>query len=264
LKSLSRYIALGALVAAIGVTQVSSAQAEQVDLNVLLPGVAVNDVTVLGPSEATVQATVDPNGLATTLFVEYGTDGILDQRTPVISVNAALEPVEVLLQLLGLEPGTSYSYRVVVENPAGTTTTPTTTLTTPATSGTSRTSIVFVDLGTGQRTSSAGANKARCTVVGTPRRDNLRGTSRRDVICGFGGNDRLRGLGGNDLVVGGSGKDRIFGGKGRDRLLGNKGADRLNARDRKRGDRVDGGTGRDKVFVDKGDRVIASESVSRR
>jgi Ca2+-binding RTX toxin-like protein len=269
LKSPSRFLAVGALVVAIGVAQVTSAQAEQIDLNVQLPGVAVNDVTVLGPSEATVNATVDPNGLATTIFVEYGTDGILNQRTPAITIEGAIDPIPVLLQLLGLEPGTSYDYRVVVQNPAGTTTSPTTTLTTPPAgsgSGTSRTAIVFVDLSTGNQVvgSTAGKRTARCTITGTSRNDVLRGTSRRDVICGLRGNDRIVGRGGNDLLVGGTGKDRIFGGKGRDRLVGNSGRDRLNARDRRRGDRVDGGKGRDKVFADKGDRVVASESVSRR
>jgi Ca2+-binding RTX toxin-like protein len=263
---LSNLLVAAVLAAAlIGSAQAAQAETQAVDLNVLLPGIAVDDVNLIGPSEATVNATVDPNGLVTTLYVEYGKNGVLDQKTPAITVDAALDPTQLVLNLLGLEPGTAYSYRVVVDNAAGTTTTPTSTLTTPpAASGTSRLAVMYVDLGSGQKTSSLGKRSARCTIVGTSKNDVLRGTSRRDVICGLGGNDKILGRGGNDLIVAGTGKDRLNGGKGKDRLLGNAGRDRLNSRDHKRGDRVNGGKGRDKVFVDKGDRVVASESVSRR
>ena len=47
-----------------------------------MPAIQVGDVTVVGPSEATAQATVDTNGLATNVFVEYGTNGVLNMRTP--------------------------------------------------------------------------------------------------------------------------------------------------------------------------------------
>jgi Ca2+-binding RTX toxin-like protein len=261
LKSLCRFaVVVGALVAVIGSAQM--AQAETIDLPISLPGVVVEDVTVIGPSQANVTASIDPNGLATSFFVEYGANNVLSLKTPKVSAGAGLHPGQFVTELLGLEPGSSYSYRVVAESVAGTTAGPVLSFNTPLAGG----SGPVVNLATGQPAVEAQSVKksARCTITGTARSDRLKGTRKKDVICGLGGNDRIRGLGGNDVILGGNGKDRIFGGKGRDRLLGNAGADRLNARDKKRGDRVNGGKGRDKVFVDKGDRVVASESVSRR
>jgi Ca2+-binding RTX toxin-like protein len=256
-------MAVGALVALIGSAQIASAETTGLNLDLPLPGVGVSDVTVVGPSEATVTANVDPNGLATTFYVEYGANNVLSLKTPKVTIGASLDPTKVVAELLGLEPGTSYSYRVVAESPAGTTPGPVLNFSTPLT-GSSQGPVV--NLATGNTTVGAkGVRKsARCTITGTSGNDVLKGTSRKDVICGLGGNDRIIGRGGNDLIVGGTGKDRINGGKGRDRLLGNAGRDRLNARDGKRGDRVDGGKGRDRVLADKGDRVVASESVSRR
>jgi Ca2+-binding RTX toxin-like protein len=260
--------ALGALAALVGTAQIASAETQALDLGVQLPAVTVDDLNVVGPSEATVTATVDPNGLATTVFVEYGVDGVLNLTSPKVTVDASLDPTKVVAQLLGLEPGTTYSYRVVVESAAGTATSPTTTLTTPSSSGggSSGTRVVYINLRTGKEIvgSRVGKRSARCTITGTSGNDVLKGTSRRDVICGLGGNDKIVGRAGNDLVVGGTGKDRVYGGRGRDHLLGNAGNDSLNARDGKRGDRVDGGSGRDRVLADTGDRVRASESVSRR
>jgi Ca2+-binding RTX toxin-like protein len=262
---LKRLLASAALMAAlIGSAQIASA--ENLNLGVPLPGVTVDGVNLVGPSEATVTATVDPNGLATKVFVQYGTNGVLDLKSPTVTLDASVDPTKVVAQLLGLEPGTTYGYRVVVESSAGTTTSPTTTLTTPSVGSSSTGSrVVYINLRTGEAAvGKLGKNSARCTITGTSGNDVLKGTSHRDVICGLGGNDKIVGRGGNDVLIGGSGKDRINGGKGRDRLLGNAGRDRLNARDGKRGDRVDGGKGRDRVLADKGDRVIASESVSRR
>jgi hypothetical protein len=260
LKSLCRFaVVVGLLVALIGSSQM--ARAETIDLPISLPGVVVDDLTVVGPTEARVTASVEPNGLLTTVHVRYGPNNVLSLKTPAVALGASLDPIELVTELLGLEPGTAYSYQVVVESAAGTTEGPVLSFFTP--SGSDQ---VSVSLTTGQPAVGAQSVKksARCTITGTGRSDRLKGTRKKDVICGLGGNDRIRGMGGNDVILGGNGKDRVNGGKGRDRLLGNAGADRLNARDKKRGDRVNGGKGRDKVFVDKGDRVVASESVSRR
>ena len=212
-------------------------------------------------------ATVNPNGLPTNVFFEYGANNVLDLKTPKISVAAGLDPTKVAADLLGLEPGTSYSYRVVAESLAGTTTGPTMTFSTPPATGTSAPagSGLVVNLGTGKATggSKVGKRSVRCTIVGTSRSDVLTGTSKKDVICGMGGNDRITGRGGGDTLLGGAGRDRITGGSGRDKLYGNAGNDRLNARDRKRGDRVSGGSGRDRASIDRGDRVLTVESVVR-
>jgi RTX calcium-binding nonapeptide repeat (4 copies) len=101
---------------------------------------------------------------------------------------------------------------------------------------------------------------ARCTIVGTPRRDVLTGTSRRDVICGRGGNDSIRARGGSDTVFGGRGRDRIHGGPGRDVLFGGPGADVIYARDRNR-DVIRGGPGVDRARVDP--RIDRIKSIAR-
>ena len=57
-------------------------------------------------------------------------------RTPKVSLAAGLDLANVVVQLLGLDPGSTISYRIVAENSSGTTTTPTATFTTrPASSG---------------------------------------------------------------------------------------------------------------------------------
>jgi Ca2+-binding RTX toxin-like protein len=268
----SKFIRAAAMLAALvafGLSQVATAQSDIVpivDLDVQVPGIQVGDVTVLGPSEATAQATIDTNGLATNVFVEYGTNGVLNQRTPVISLQAGLDLSNVLVQLLGLDPGSIITYRVVAENSAGKTVTPTATLTTPPSSGSgggsSNASFTFVDLTSGRAVTGAsalGRKTARCTIVGTARADRLRGTAKKDVICGLGGNDRIQGRGGADVIVGGPGNDRVNGNRGRDRLYGNGGNDRLVSRDRNIGEPLDGGSGRDKASVDRGDRLTSVE-----
>jgi Ca2+-binding RTX toxin-like protein len=257
---------LAALVA-FGLSQVATAQSDViplVDLNSQLPAIQVGDVTVLGPSEATAQATIDTNGLATEVYVEYGANNVLNLKSPKVSIAAGADLANVVVQLLGLEPGSAISYRIVAENSAGKTATPTATITTPpaAPSSGSTESSTIVDLASGRSVSSSsafGRKTARCTIVGTPGPDRLRGTSKRDVICGLGGNDRIQGRSGADVIVGGPGNDSINGNRGRDRLFGNGGDDRLVSRDRNIGEPLDGGPGRDQASVDRGDRLTSVE-----
>lgn len=238
------------------------------------PAVTIGDVTVLGPSTARVQATVNTSTGATTMYFRYGDGSVLDQRTPSITLGTGLTPANVLEDLLNLKPGSSYNIQAVIETPLGTIASSSVPFTLPA--------AVFVNPTTGAVTSS-GKNGTRCTIVGTAKRDRLVGTKKRDVICGLGGNDRILGRGGNDLILAGkgndnasggagrdrvygnSGRDRLYGNRGRDRLYGNGGSDRLNAAsNHRRGDYVSGGAGRDRASVNRGDRVSSVESVTRR
>lgn len=236
-----------------------------VNLDLQAPAIQVADTTVLGPSEATAAATIDTNGLATDVFVEYGTDGVLNQRTPRISLAAGGDVQNVLVKLLGLDPGSIITYRVVAENSAGTTTSTNQTFRTPASAGESST-VMLVDLRSGNLVSGASAHgktTARCTIVGNARANTLRGTSKRDVICGLGGNDRIRGRGGNDVLIGGPGRDSVNGNRGRDRLYGNAGNDKLISRDLKIGESLNGGSGRDRATADRGDRLVSVEKPVR-
>jgi Ca2+-binding RTX toxin-like protein len=238
------------------------------------PAVTIDQVSVLGPSTARVQATADTSTGATTIYFRYGDGSVLDQRTPNITLGAGLNPADVIEDLLDLQPGSSYNIQAVIETPLGPITSNTVPFTLPA--------AVFVNPTTGAVTSS-GKKGTRCTIVGTAKRNRLVGTKKRDVICGLGGNDSILGRGGNDLILAGtgndrasggagrdriygnSGRDRLYGNRGRDRLYGNGGSDRLNtASNRRRGDYVSGGAGRDRASVNRGDRVSSVESITRR
>jgi hypothetical protein len=259
-------------------------------LSLELPGVTTGSASVVGPSTATLTGSVDPNGLPTSFHFEYGTNGVLNLKTPSVSLAAGLDPTKAAADLTDLQPGTSYSYRLVAESAAGTTTGAGGSFTTPP--------------------PQTDAKGRACTVVGTEGKDRLVGTAARDVICGLGGNDVIEGRAGNDVVDGGAGKDRLSGGagndelnggdgadrvsggagrdtlngnsgndtlrggnggdtmagqSGRDRLYGNKGNDRMvSSGDRRRGDRVNGGPGRDRATVNRGDRTRSVERLKRR
>jgi Ca2+-binding RTX toxin-like protein len=262
--------AIAALVA-LSLSLVASAQSDSLptispaNLDLQAPAVQVGDLTVLGPSEATAATTIDTNGLATDVFVEYGTNGVLNQRTPKVSLAAGADTQNVLVKLLGLDPGSIITYRVVAENSAGTTTSTNQTFSTPA-NGSGSSAVVLVDLRSGNAVSGAsalGKKTARCTIVGNARANTLRGTSKRDVICGLGGNDRIRGRGGSDVLIGGPGRDTVNGNGGRDRLYGNGGNDKLISRDQKIGELLNGGSGRDRATADRGDRLFSVEKPVR-
>jgi NHL repeat len=87
------------------------------------------DVETLGTSQRTdtsvrLRGRVDPNGLATTYHFEYGLAGSpLENRIPAsggVSAGSGNTPVVVAQDLAGLAPGTTYEYRIVASNDAGT------------------------------------------------------------------------------------------------------------------------------------------------
>jgi photosystem II stability/assembly factor-like uncharacterized protein len=86
------------------------------------PTVATNPATSISISSATLNATVIPNGLSTTVKFEYGTttaygNEIAATPSPVSGTNAVL----VSAAISSLSPNTLYHYRVVGSNSAGTT-----------------------------------------------------------------------------------------------------------------------------------------------
>ena len=271
----TRTAALALAITILAAGTIPSANADPaVDGTVPLPAVTITDVTLLGPSTARVTASVDTGNLDTALHLRYGEGTLLGQRTSEVQLSAGLKPNEVIVDLLDLQPGSSYNLQAVLGTPAGTVVSSTVPFATPA--------AVFVNPATGAVSAQAAAKRTRCTIVGTNRRDRLVGTRKRDVICGLGGRDRILGRGGNDLILsgaghdrssGGNGRDRIYGNSGRDRLYGNKGRDRLyggsgndrlnTASNRRRGDYVSGGPGRDWARVNRGDRVRSVERRAR-
>lgn len=101
------------------------------------PGAVTGDVALTDPSSAQLTATVDPNGQDTSAYFEYGAGDALDVATPPQDVGSGLDPATVVAEILGLQPGTSYSYRIVSENPGATSTGATQTFTTPTASASS-------------------------------------------------------------------------------------------------------------------------------
>jgi hypothetical protein len=88
-----------------------------------LPATEVTD------ESATLQGTLDPDGMETTYYFEYGLRGEFSQKTPVSSPlsGSGEEPVSVAVS--DLKAGGDYSYRIVARNSLGVSTGPTQTFT---------------------------------------------------------------------------------------------------------------------------------------
>jgi hypothetical protein len=84
------------------------------------PTASTGPVTAVGPTTATVSGSVNPNGTATTWYVEYGTSTNYGSKTSSTSAGSGTSSVAVSPTLSGLAPGTSYHYRVVATSTAGT------------------------------------------------------------------------------------------------------------------------------------------------
>ncbi len=75
----------------------------------------------LQPTAASVNAVVNPEGHETTYRVEYGTSASYGLNTPVATLaGGAFEDEPVTVALSGLQPRTTYHFRVVASNSAGT------------------------------------------------------------------------------------------------------------------------------------------------
>jgi hypothetical protein len=85
-----------------------------------VPAAITGPVTSVGPTVATVTGTVNPNGQATTWYVDYGTSTSYGTKTPSVSAGSGTANTGVSANLTGLSPGTTYHYRVVATNSSGT------------------------------------------------------------------------------------------------------------------------------------------------
>jgi hypothetical protein len=70
--------------------------------------------------QATVAGTIDPNGLPTSYHVEYGTTSSYGSSTPSFGAGSGWSAVGVSTTLTNLQPATSYHFRIVANNSAGT------------------------------------------------------------------------------------------------------------------------------------------------
>jgi hypothetical protein len=85
------------------------------------PVVVTGAATSIRPSSAVVSGTVNPNGIATTWYFEYGPNTTFVSSTPVKSAGSGTVAVSFSQSLTGLAPATSYDFRIVGKNSAGTT-----------------------------------------------------------------------------------------------------------------------------------------------
>jgi hypothetical protein len=85
------------------------------------PVVTTGPATGVGAESATLNATVDPRGLATTYVFEYGRTTTYGKKVPLTpaAAGSASQPLAVTSQITGLRPGTAFHYRVVATNAAG-------------------------------------------------------------------------------------------------------------------------------------------------
>ncbi len=86
------------------------------------PTVTTLTVTGLGTTGATLNGSVNPNGLATGAWFEWGTspDLVTFDTSPVQALGAGTDSLPVMATLSGLSPGTTYYHRVAASNSTGT------------------------------------------------------------------------------------------------------------------------------------------------
>lgn len=88
------------------------------------PMVTTGRAVDIGTTTATLLGRVNPHGEQTTYYFEYGTTTAYGQRSPDTHSDVAgngRDPLAVHGYLKGLQPGTTYHYRVVAENATGVT-----------------------------------------------------------------------------------------------------------------------------------------------
>lgn len=82
--------------------------------------VATGGASAVTPSSATVACSVDPNGIATSWYVEYGTSTSYGTQTSGQSAGSGTSAVSVSAGLTGLTASRTYHYRCVAVNAVGT------------------------------------------------------------------------------------------------------------------------------------------------
>jgi hypothetical protein len=84
------------------------------------PTATTGPVTSTAPTTATVSGSINPQGTATTWYVEYGTSTTYTAKTSPVSAGSGTSSTSVSASLASLKPGTTYHYRVVATSTAGT------------------------------------------------------------------------------------------------------------------------------------------------
>lgn len=82
--------------------------------------ITTNPATNVTAVSATLNATVNPNGLSTIVYFEWDTDTSYDKITTYQSIGSGTSDVSAAANITGLSPSTTYYYRVVANNAGGT------------------------------------------------------------------------------------------------------------------------------------------------
>jgi hypothetical protein len=85
------------------------------------PAVATGSATVITATGATLNGTVNPHGATTTAYFQWGTTASYGSSTAPQNVGSGTSASGVSAILTGLSPITTYHYRIVATNSAGTT-----------------------------------------------------------------------------------------------------------------------------------------------
>jgi hypothetical protein len=85
------------------------------------PAASTGPVTSVAPTTVTVSGSINPEGTATTWYVEYGTSTGYGTKTASTSAGAGTTSAAISASLTSLKAGTTYHYRVVATSAAGTT-----------------------------------------------------------------------------------------------------------------------------------------------
>ncbi|HKE80326.1 MAG TPA: hypothetical protein VKB54_13495 [Solirubrobacteraceae bacterium] len=85
------------------------------------PGVSTGGATAVKITTATLNGRVNPNGLATAWFFQYGTTKAYSAQTPGVAAGQGTTAVAAHTPIGALAPNTTYHFRLVAHNAAGTT-----------------------------------------------------------------------------------------------------------------------------------------------
>ena len=230
----------------------------------LPPAVTTGAASNVSQTGATVGGSVTPNGLDTTYRIEFGTSNAYGSSTAAQSAGNGSAPVNVSQALGSLTPGTTYHYRVVATNEAGTQGGSDQTFTTaaePVPPPTDSDGDGIPDAsdpdddndGVPDVEDAFPLDATRYLPLASNANDTLNGTTRNDLLCGLLGNDTINGLQGNDTLFGDACNDKLRVGvgaaqvaDGNDTLSGSEGNDILYGAGGR--DKLDGGLGNDRLL----------------
>lgn len=84
------------------------------------PTAVTSAATNIADTSATLNGTVNPNGISTSVFFQWGTDTTYGNITPVTNIGSGNVTLPFFANISGLTPGMTYHFRIVAVNSKGT------------------------------------------------------------------------------------------------------------------------------------------------